>query len=78
MKGVAEIIVAKHRNGPTGDIQLKFIREFAKFVDMDDALAMVDDDENGFTVSSKMNHEGEELNNTDIGMNSGFDEPPPF
>ena len=78
LKGVAEIIVAKHRNGPTGDIQLKFIREFAKFVDMDDALAMVDDDENGFTVSSKMNHERDDLNNLDIGMNNGFDGPAPF
>ena len=78
LKGVAEIIVAKHRNGPTGDIHLKFIREFAKFVDMDDTLAMVDDDENGFTISSKMNHEGEELTNKDIGMNDGFDGPAPF
>ena len=78
LKGVAEIIVAKHRNGPTGDIHLKFIREFAKFVDMDDTLAMVDDDENGFTVSSKMNHEEDSLNNQDIGMNNGFDESAPF
>jgi replicative DNA helicase len=78
LKGVAEIIVAKHRNGPTGDIHLKFIREFAKFVDMDDTLAMVDDDENGFTISSKMNKEGEGLANNDIGMNNGFDGPAPF
>ncbi len=78
LKGVAEIMVAKHRNGPTGDILLKFIREFAKFVDMDDTLAMVDDDENGFTISSKMNQEGEGLTNKDIGMNNGFDGPAPF
>ena len=78
LKGVAEIIVAKHRNGPTGDINLKFIREYAKFVDMDDTLAMVDDDENGFTISSKMNHDEEGLSNKDISMNNGFDEPAPF
>ena len=78
LKGVAEIIVAKHRNGPTGDIHLKFVREFAKFVDMDDTLAMVDDDENGFTISSKMNQEAEGLTNKDIGMNNGFDGPAPF
>lgn len=30
-KGVADIIVAKHRNGPTGDIQLAFIKELASF-----------------------------------------------
>jgi replicative DNA helicase len=80
LKGIAEIIVAKHRNGPVGDIQLKFIREYAKFVDLDDSLAMVDDEENGFTIPSKMNHdeEGGGLANKDIGMNNGFDESAPF
>lgn len=79
LKGVAEIIVAKHRNGPTGEIQLKFVREFAKFVDMDDALAMVDDDENGFTISSKMNMDGGEgFGNSDIDSNNDFDGQAPF
>jgi replicative DNA helicase len=79
LKGIAEIIVAKHRNGPVGDIQLKFVREYAKFVDLDDTLAMVEDDENGFIVSSKMNHDQTEVpGNNDIGMNNGFDEPAPF
>ena len=32
-KGVAEIIVAKHRNGPTGQMQLVFNERFTKFVD---------------------------------------------
>ncbi|HEY5541151.1 MAG TPA: replicative DNA helicase [Coriobacteriia bacterium] len=32
-KGVAEIIVAKHRNGPTGQIPLVFMERFTKFVD---------------------------------------------
>ncbi len=35
-KGMAEIIIAKHRNGPTADVPLKFIDRFAKFVDVDD------------------------------------------
>jgi replicative DNA helicase len=79
LKGVAEIIVAKHRNGPTGEIHLKFIREYAKFVDMDDTLAMVEDGENGFIVSSRMNHEQEGgPPNNDIGTNEGFDGPVPF
>ena len=80
LKGVAEIIVAKHRNGATDDVQLKFVREFAKFVDLDDSLAMVEDDENGnsqATYASKMNLEKERLANDDIAQNSGFD-PPPF
>lgn len=29
--GIAEIIVAKHRNGPTGTVPLAFIKEFTKF-----------------------------------------------
>jgi replicative DNA helicase len=32
LKGKATIIVAKQRNGPTGDVTLTFLREFTKFV----------------------------------------------
>jgi replicative DNA helicase len=31
LKNLAEIIIAKHRNGPTGDVQLVFRRNLAKF-----------------------------------------------
>jgi replicative DNA helicase len=34
-KGIAEIIVAKHRNGPTGTIKLKWIPEYTKFWELD-------------------------------------------
>jgi len=30
-KGIAELIIAKHRNGPTGDIKLSWIPELTKF-----------------------------------------------
>jgi len=30
-KGIAEIIVAKHRNGPTGKVELAFLDRFTKF-----------------------------------------------
>ena len=33
LEGVAEIIIAKHRNGALEDIQLTFKKDFAKFVD---------------------------------------------
>jgi replicative DNA helicase len=35
VKGAAELIIAKHRNGSQGRIQLKFIGESTKFVDED-------------------------------------------
>jgi hypothetical protein len=46
---------------------------------MDDTLAMVDDDENGFTISSKMNvDDAGGLTNSDIETNNGFDGQAPF
>ncbi|CEO87785.1 replicative DNA helicase [Syntrophaceticus schinkii] len=34
-KGVADIIIAKQRNGPTGTIQLAFLKEYTKFVNLE-------------------------------------------
>lgn len=53
--GVAEVIVAKHRNGATDDVQLKFKGEYAKFMNKDDI-----DPDNDFgggyqVISSKLN-----------------------
>jgi replicative DNA helicase len=33
-KGKAEVIVAKHRNGPTGTVDLTFIPDRAEFANM--------------------------------------------
>ncbi len=33
-KGIADIIIAKQRNGPTGDVQLTFLGEYTKFENM--------------------------------------------
>jgi replicative DNA helicase len=33
-QGVAEVIVAKHRNGPTDAIKLSFLKRYAKFADL--------------------------------------------
>jgi len=56
-KGLAEIIIAKHRNGPIGDVTLKFRTEMAKFTDMDeDFMGDFDgDDPNNVKFASKMN-----------------------
>jgi replicative DNA helicase len=35
LRGVAEVNIAKQRNGPVGNLQLAFIREYARFADME-------------------------------------------
>ena len=35
IRGIADINVAKQRNGPTGRVNLAFIREYARFADME-------------------------------------------
>jgi replicative DNA helicase len=34
-ENLAEIIVSKHRNGPTGSVFLSFIKDFARFEDLE-------------------------------------------
>lgn len=34
-RGIAEIIIAKQRNGPVGSVELGFLKEFTKFVNLD-------------------------------------------
>ncbi len=85
--GIAEIILAKHRNGALADIQLRFRDELAKFVELDEdepeSLAG-DEDENGpMILGSKMNEDGGKNNGEDISgfgidSNSDFDNEPPF
>ncbi len=46
VQGKAEIIVGKHRNGPTGTVKLTFLRDQTKFVDH--AVVMPGETESGF------------------------------
>ncbi len=75
LRGVAEIIIAKHRNGAVGDVHLSFKKELAKFADMETEY------NDGFnssaqTFSSKMN-EDEESVAAGITTNHGFDNESP-
>lgn len=65
LRGVAEIIVAKHRNGPTGNKYVRFIDKYPKFVDLENGeidnkfnftnLPATDNPPNTITLGSKMN-----------------------
>ena len=35
--GMAELIIAKHRNGAVTDVKLRFLKDQARFADIDDA-----------------------------------------
>ncbi len=70
--GVAEIIIAKHRNGATADVHLAFKKELAKFSDMETPLGN-DFDGMSHTFSSKMNQDEEESVGAGISTNKNFE-----
>ena len=86
--GIAELILAKHRNGALADIKLRFRTELAKFEDFEDDLIgdiPSDDDANGGmrTYGSKMNKEKKSAQKPDddifdLGSNKSFDSEAPF
>lgn len=53
LRGMAEIIIAKHRNGAVGDVLLRFKGEFARFQNPDDDLIIPLPDDG--VVESKIN-----------------------
>ncbi len=84
--GLAEIIVAKHRNGGTGDVRLKFKKEFTRFTDVEESFGTPDFENGGVTMSSKMNTElsnskseikqtsEQGFENTGLDVNNNFEE----
>ena len=66
--GIAEIIIAKHRNGATGDVPLKFKNVYAKFMNKDDSDADEALAATGYqSIPSRMNSQA----------GAGFETPPP-
>jgi replicative DNA helicase len=62
--GIAEIILAKHRNGAVGDVKLRFRSEEAKFYDLEDpGISASAQPNSGFIVKSKMNDDDFSLEN---------------
>lgn len=80
-KGIAEIILAKNRNGPVDDVRLRFREEKAQFVDIDEFdldSAAEPGGAQSITLGSKMNHD--HLRNLGGGFDNEADihEEPPF
>ena len=58
LHGMAQIIIAKHRKGATGDVLLNFRGEYTRFAnpeDLDMAAPMPNDPLGGEIIGSKMN-----------------------
>jgi replicative DNA helicase len=73
IRGQAEIIIAKHRNGAVGDVRLRFIGEYTRFQNLDDeSLARLSASKPRL-LSSKMNTPP-----SPIGSDSPIPPPPPM
>jgi replicative DNA helicase len=80
-KGIAEIILAKNRNGPVDDVRLRFREEKAQFVDIDDfdldSGADSRESAQSITLGSKMNHDFRKLGG-EFDREADIHEEPPF
>ena len=78
---LSEILLSKNRNGPVGDIILRFRDEFAKFVELDEMPVdkiSSNDDVNTYTVGSKMNNYSGPKGKGDSNKKHGGINKPPF
>ena len=55
LKGITELIIAKHRNGKTGDVKLRFIGEYARFANRTDDVPLPGETSNNGLIQSRMN-----------------------
>jgi len=84
--GIAEIIIAKHRNGATGDIRLRFKQHLARFQNLEDDI--LEGQDNSFyqsvendahkTFPSKLNNDNSGVPGsfTDIPVSPNSEDPP--
>ena len=71
IRGKAEFIVAKHRSGATDTVNLRFVKEFARFENEGDSFNLTGET----TYESKMNT-GDPSAGPSM-ANDGFTPPPP-
>ena len=68
LRGMAEIIIAKHRNGAVGDVLLRFRGEYARFQNPDDDMIIPMPGEQPGVIQSKINR----------GKSGSIPPPPPI
>jgi replicative DNA helicase len=71
-QGTGEVIIAKHRNGSTGNVKLKFIGKYTKFADLDSVGGYDNPFSGMITRESKLN------NFNDFGSSQAPPPPPPL
>ena len=67
IRGLAEFIIAKHRSGSVGDVQMRFRGQFARFENWDESYNLTGDADS--IIPSKMN--------TQPDIDAGMQVPPP-
>jgi len=73
MLGMADILIEKHRSGPTGTARLRFIKEFAKFANPDYTDTHVGTFSQSDTISANTSFEG---NNSFMTVQSSLNNMP--
>jgi len=81
-RGMAEVIIAKHRNGSLETVKTRFIGKFAKFKDLEnDAFGVLEQDfsnSNMKTLPSKMNDSSSDFDDSDDSEDFPVDDAIPF
>ena len=66
LRGMAQIIIAKHRKGATGDVLLNFRGEFTRFENPEESrFSRRKDDNDGEIIGSKINGDRDNIANGD-------------
>jgi replicative DNA helicase len=76
-QGMGEVIIAKHRNGSTGSVKLKFIGKFTKFADFDELPSSDNPFSGMIKLGSRMNTPPPDASN-EPPPHFGGDEETPF
>ncbi len=81
-KGIAEIILAKNRNGPVDDVRLRFREEKAQFLDIEDfdleSNLELGEGSQSITLGSKMNRDNHRRHGGGFDQESDILNDPPF